>query len=100
MSTLHTINGEPVVDLDQKTLELIDSFDWDGAKRIRDDAVEVVAVTVQPYRAALREAIAMIEEERTGVKSSYSREDTLKLERLRELAELGDLAPPEAPEVQ
>ena len=88
MSVLHTVNGKPVeaANLSAETLALIDSYDWDGSKMIHDDAIEVVAVTLKAYRAALAEAVAMIDAERAGTKSGWSHDDRVKLERLRELA--------------
>jgi hypothetical protein len=66
VSTLHTLNGAPVVD-------------W-------KHHYEIAAVTKNLLRAALAEAVAMIDEERAGTKSGWSSDDRVKLERLRELA--------------
>jgi len=39
-------------------------------------------------RAALAEAVALLDEERAGTKSGWSHEDSAKLERLRALVKL------------
>ena len=68
MSTLHTVNGAPI------PLRLKWSQIWGRA------------TTEEKLRAALAEAVALLDEERAGTKSGWSSDDRVKLERLRELA--------------
>lgn len=96
MSAQHTINGAPVAP--QKTVVVM-SFDewfdlWDETRDPEERRLCKIAwnagrcssdTPVINMRAALAEAVAMIDEERAGIKSGWSHDDSVKLDRLREL---------------